>query len=136
MCHFEDEQIYVLFLYKNVLHLLTVEFKWKRKHGRCISNCVLSYEVCIILLLREFKVKIHSKYILYRIYILISVPFFPFKYFKSKNTELFVLPKKYICENVTASVLMLKFAEFFSPYSVLSVKLIWKVLSGDHVTCH
>lgn len=47
-----------------------------------------------------------------------------------------MLPKKiHICENVTASVLRLTFAEFFSPNAVLSVKFIWRDLRGGHMTC-
>ena len=41
LCHFGDERIYVLFLYRNVMHLLTVVFKRERKHCRSISNCLL-----------------------------------------------------------------------------------------------
>ena len=51
---------------------------------------VSSYEVCIILLLHEFKIKIHSKFILYRIYNFSSIFFL----LSTLKTPLFVLPKK------------------------------------------
>lgn len=126
-------QIYVLCLYKNVMHLLTVLFKWKRKHCRCISNCLLIWGMhhTVITWIQD---KNKFKCILYRICIIISVLFFfLFKYFRD---FLYYQKKKYICENVTVSVLMLNFADFFSPYSILSVKFIWRVLSAGHVTCH
>lgn len=75
-------QIYVLCLYKNVMHLLTVLFKWKRKHCRCISNCLLIWGMhhTVITWIQD---KNKFKCILYRICIIISVLFFfLFKYFR------------------------------------------------------
>jgi hypothetical protein len=41
LCHFQGDHIYVLFLYKSVIHLLTVIFTWKRKSHGCVSNYLL-----------------------------------------------------------------------------------------------
>lgn len=124
-------------MYYSYTKMLCINLLWYLNEKGSIVDAlvtVFSYEVCIILLLREFKIKINSKCILYRIYIIISVlVFFPFKYFKQR---FLYYQKKCICENVTVSVLMLNFADFFPPYSILSVKLICRVLSAGHVTCH
>lgn len=106
--------------YKNIMHLLTVVFKWKRKP--CRSVTVFSCEVCIILLLREFKTKIHSS-VFFTAFI-ISVLFFPFKYFKSKKHRAFLYYQKSTSVTMWPLWLMLEGAKFYPPYSYLSGKRI------------
>lgn len=60
--------IYVLFLYKNVMHQLTVVFKRKRKHCPCISNCLLiwgMHHTVITWIQDKNKLKVHSLQNLY-----------------------------------------------------------------------
>lgn len=104
MCHLGDD----IFMYYSYTKTLCINLLWYLNEKGSIVRAlvtVFSYEVCIILLLREFKIKINSKCILYRIYIIISVLCF-FFLLSTLNRDFCTTKKMHLwkCDCVCADV--------------------------------